>query len=632
MPTATNSLVGTEALEQTLRELHADQQRQDAVMQQAAEEIRNHNDRILALERGGGGGGGAVIEGYLRVAGSSDPNLSYRHYAIQDGVDTESVFSIYYPCLVGNNLTGNVGMILHKLRKFGARAATASDTGFTQGQAVWDDLEGTPHAIDGSEGDVMVVNIAPYWEIAGHYDIEGTTLDVFLRSRQLFTWNGIEARMVEPYGESPDYTVAHNDNGTVVMHSVYNPSWNGSYSTPYGVAGRYVVTEENGELVETYDANATMLGGAGGLHTTGLALYTGEQYAMNMQGGTAPVPYYNKTANNAERLWAGLACEGGTFDSHKAALFGSGFTSNDAANEATYLLGGEARNGLRVYDKDGTPRYYSFGSNVRFLTGLTTGTQYGAYCINSWRNPWHCMEAYRAVCYAIQHEVPELTWFAFEGCKYKWRSVEGFAGPSMGEATCVVFKMMSTQAGANAVDPTDLTTSIAGNRVDVVVSTGLWHGITTQASPLWWTSGLIFTEDENGTYEAYMERDQSKLIKSENGEIAVESQFNFERQYEHVMTLTYGSGYRKNYNNKALMLPDTDANKTGAGLHTYVGAYNYYTGGKASAGKKVVRGFQRGDSAYSSVASPLYVYAYNAPSNSSSIFAFGTCVRIVDES
>ena len=236
--------------------------------------------------------GGAVIEGYLRVAGSSDPALSYRHYAIQDGVDTDSVFAIFYPCLVGNNLTGDLGAIKHTLRKLGARTATAEDTAFTVGQAVWDDIDGTPHAIDGSEGDVFIVNVAPYWQIAGRHTIEGVEFDVFLRSRQAFTFKGIEAEQIDPWGDAPDYCVSHRDGSLDVMHSVYNPAWNGSYTAPVGVAGAYVFSQDaGGTITETYDASATLLGGAGGLHTTDLTLPTGEQRAMNMQGGSLTTPY-----------------------------------------------------------------------------------------------------------------------------------------------------------------------------------------------------------------------------------------------------------------------------------------------------------------------------------------------------
>ena len=104
-------------------------------------------------------------------------------------------------------------------------------------------------------------------------------------SRTPFTWQGIEAEHMEKFGWSPDYCVSHTDTDNVVrMHSVYNPAWNGSYDAPVGVAGKYVYTtdQETGDIVETYDANETLLGGAGGLHSTDISLPNGEQRAMNM--------------------------------------------------------------------------------------------------------------------------------------------------------------------------------------------------------------------------------------------------------------------------------------------------------------------------------------------------------------
>ena len=573
-----------------------------------------------------------IAEGYVRVAGSSSPALSYKSYKYheQGGFGRESVFSLFYPCLVGTKLSGDdaqVGTILHVLLKFGARTI--------DGTPMWLDIYGTPHKIDGSEGDVMIVNIEDFYSINGKHTIEGTEYDVFLMSRTPFTWQGIEAEHMEKFGWSPDYCVSHTDTDNVVrMHSVYNPEWNGSYTAPVGVTGKYVYTTnpETGDIVETYDAEATLLGGAGGLHSTDINLPDGEQRAMNMNADpTKTVPWMNQTAEGCNRLMSLILAEGGTFDAHNANLMGSGFSSNDGATAAGdwEQAGSGAKNGLRVMDKNGAWKYYGMNGNVRFLTGATTGDLYAANVINSWRNPWHIMEAHRAVSYAIENDVHELEWFVFEGNKYKYRSVQGFNGPSHGEMTCVVWKLMATQAGANAIDPTDNATSIAGNRVEILVSTALVHGMTTQVSPSWWTSGLLFTEDENGQYECFIERDQAELVKSlaaENYDPATPR--DFETIYDHVLTVQKGDGYAKNYLNGALMLPDSNANKTGAGLHTYVGKYNWFTGGNASAGKKSVRGFRRGGIANYARLSPLALLAFGSPSGADPYLGFGTCCRI----
>lgn len=573
-----------------------------------------------------------IAEGYVRVAGSSSPALSYKSYKYneQGGFGRESVFSLFYPCLVGTKLSGDdaqVGKVLHVLQKFGARTI--------DGSPKWLDIYGTPHKIDGTEGDMLIVNIEDFYSINGKHTIEGTEYDVFLMSRTPFTWQGIEAEHMEKFGWSPDYCVSHQDeDGVTRMHSVYNPAWNGSYSAPVGVTGKYVFSTDpdTGDIVETYDAEATLLGGAGGLHSTDIDLPTGEQRAMNLNDDpTKTVPWMNQTAEGSNRLMSLILAEGGTFDAHNANLMGSGFSSIDPATAAGdwEQAGSGAKNGLRVMDKNGTWKYYALNGNVRFLTGHTEGNEYAANVINSWRNPWHILEAHRAVSYAIENDVHELEWFVFEGNKYKYRSVQGFNGPSHGEMTCVVWKLMATQAGANAIDPTDNATSIAGNRVEILVSTALVHGMTTQVSPSWWTSGLLFTEDENGQYECYLERDQAELVKSlaaDNYDPATPR--DFETIYDHVLTVQKGDGYAKNYLNGALMLPDTNANKAGGGLHTYVGKYNYFSGVNAAAGKKSVRGFRRGYNAYISSLSPLFVYALNAPSYASANLGFGTCCRI----
>ena len=576
---------------------------------------------------------GAQAEGYIRVSGSSNPALNYKHYSkgAPGGFSNEGVSALFYPCLIGTKLSGNdaqIGKILVVLDKFGA----VTDNGV----AKWKDLNGQLHAIDGSEGDVMITNIKPYHAIFGKYTIGGTAFDVFLTNPTAFTWEGIESEEIPMGAESPDFCVSHQDTDNVTrMHSVFNPDWNGSYQEPDSVVGKFIYSQdsETGEITEEYDADATLLGGSGGLHSTDIDLPTGEQRAMNHNADTTKtVPFMNGTARNAELFMANILAEGGTFDAHNATKMGSGFCSNDGATVAADWeeSASGAKNGMRVVDKNNALKYFNLNGQIQTWTGKSS-TFYVGQMINSWRNPWHMLEAQRAVCYAVQNGVGELQWFVFEGNKYKYRSVDGFAGPAQGEMTCVVWKMLSTKAAANVLDPTDKQTSIEGNRIDFLISVALFHGRTTQVSPSWWTSGLLFTEDENGQYEAFIERDQSKLVKSvaaDNYDPATPR--NFETAYKHVGTFAKGEGYRKNYSADAFMLPDSNANKSGAGLHTYVGAYNWFTGTNANAGKKSVRGFRRGYGASGPRLSPLTLFALYTPSLASSSLGFGTCCRITE--
>ena len=582
----------------------------------SSHEVQALREAVARLKAAGGVSFGSPIEGYMRVAGSSDPELSYKHYALQEDTDQDSVFHVFYPCLLGNNFTGSHGQILHVLSK----------TDITK------DIYGNSRAIDGSEGEVMVCNIASYWELTGHFDFHGVTLDVFLRSRSAFEWDGHAATEVKPFGESPDYCVSHTDDGVERMHSVYNPTWGGSYGSPDHLTGKFVYTQETpeSEVVETYSSSETLLNGGAGCHRTDLALYTGEQYAMNMNPvSTMTTPYFNKTARAAELLWGNIVAESGTFDAHKASMMGSGFCSNDSASSATYWAedSSAATNGVRIETGSNTYNYHSLGSN---MTGYGFSSSYAGTMINSWRNPWRCLEAYRVMSYACRNGIPELSWFAFEGNKYKWRSVPGMEGPAQGEMTCVVWKYMSSKATSGIHHNTDSSISYEGNRVEFLVSTALYHGVTTQVSPSWWTSGLVFTEGDDGTYEAYMQRDQSKLLKTPNGEVSTSESFVFETEYDHVGTYAKGSGWRTDYNDEALMLPSDNSHKAGGtGLHTHVGGYNWFDGTNASSGKKAVRGFRRGHYAGGTLLSPLAMYANYAPSHSNTGIGFGTCCEIV---
>ena len=565
-----------------------------------------------------------LAEGYVRVAGSSSPALSYRHYKFNEegGFSRESAFSIFYPCLVGTKLSGNddqIGKVLFVLQKLGYEDGT--------GHAL--DLAGNQHAIDGSEGDVMVCNIEKYYRLAGHFTVEGQEYDVFLMSREPFTWHGYDAEEIDRGGMSPDYCVAHLDSDNVTrMHSVYNPAWNGSYTAPVAMVGKYIYhqNEETGAITEEYDSEATLLGGAGGLHTTDLSLPDGEQRAMNMNPDTTKtVPFMNQTAEACNNLQALLLAEGGTFDAHNATLMGSGFSSNDVANAAVFeAAGSEARNGLRYVNGQDNLVYLNLNVNNAF--GITN--QYTGAMVNDWRNPWHVMEAHRAVSYAVRKGVGELEWFVFEGNKYKYRSVPGFRGPGQGEMTCVVWKVLSSQFTNAAIDPADGSTHLTGKRIDFIFSTALLHGVTTQVSPSWWVSGLVMTEDENRNYRCFLERNQAELLKTVSGDIDVESTFDFEDRYPMVLEVAAGEGYARDYLDGAFMLPRTNALKTGGALHTYVGKYNWFTGGAAPTGKKGVRGFRRGGSAPLTILSPLTLHGSSSPSYANSSLGFGTCCSL----
>lgn len=575
---------------------------------------------------------GSQAEGHVRIAGSSDPALSYRSYKYDEtgGFNRDSAFRVFSPCLVGTKLSGDdaqVGKILFVLQKLGARTI--------DGVAKWLDVQGVAHAIDGSEGDVMICNTEQYYRLMGKFAVQGTEYDVYLVSLTPFTWQGYEAELVTKRGVSPDYCVSHADSdGVARMHSVYNPEWDGSYTSPAGVVGKFVYSqdEQTGAITEQYDAEATLLGGAGGCHTTDLSLSSGEQRAMNQNPDTTKtVPFMNATAASVEDWYALMLAEGGTFDAHRAALMGSGFSSNDTATNAADWEESAplAKNGIRIYDKENVAKLYSPSAKAKSTIGLTGATDdYFGTIVNSYRNPFKVMEAHRAVSYAVSRGIGELQFFVFEGNKYKYRSVDGFAGPQQGEMTCVVWKVLSSKLGAACFDPTDKTTSIEGHRIDMMFSVALFHGITTQVSPSWWTSGLVFTEDENQAYEAYMQRDQSLLTITPSGDKDIADSWPFEQDYDHVASLASGSGYRKNYTSRALMVASDNANKSGAGLHTYVGGYNYYTGTAAATGKKSVRGFRRGGIVAGTYLSPLCVGAANAPSYTASNIGFGTCVRI----
>jgi len=549
---------------------------------------------------------GAGVEGYVRVAGTSDPALGFKTYA--RGAGDESVFDCIRPCLI----EVGTGKLLHVLNNLNW----------------YEDEQGHPRAIDGSEGDVYITNIVPIYVINRHVTVGNVVYDVFLRSRGMFTWQGHAAECIQPLGLSPDNCVAHQDSDNVTrMHSVYNEAWKGSY-TPMSskLAGKFTYNGVGDAIVENYDENGSIFGGAGGLHTTDLRLPTAEQYAMNMNADrTKTVPFYNEHAHATEVMVGHIIAEGGTFDAHNSDLMGSGSCSNDSAttparwNEAD----GIATNGVRYVGSDNSVKYATF-SNNKF-----GGDVYIFTFLNVFRSPWRIMERQRVMFHAISNNIPELTWFAFEGNKYKWRHIDGFAGPSEGVLTCVVWKMFSTKAGAGCVDPTT-NASITGKRIDYLFCGAMYRGWNTDVSPSRWMSGLIFTEDETGLYKAYYQPDQSKMVLSPTTDnVPNATPINFESVYEKIGEIQglFGN-YRKDYNDKCLFLVKDTALGSGGGLHTYICGYNWFNGAKAKAGTRTVRASRRGGHALNTLLSPFTLNCYISPSFSASSLGSGTCVQV----
>ena len=565
---------------------------------------------------------GESVEGYVRVAETSDPKMEFREYK-HTKVGEESVFDCYKPCLVGNNFTGEgtCGKILHILNPLDWHK----------------DENGNAVVLDGSMGEVLICNTETLYAIVGHVSVDNVDYDVFLYSRIPFEWNGHRAEELPPTGLSPHYCVSHTDSDNVTrMHSVLNMEWDGSYQAQVDCVGKFVATDDGeGNIVETYDADAKIIGDAKGKSSTGISLPNGEQYAMNINDdNTKTIPYFNSHVDAVEKHHVGLMfAESGTFYLHAATKMGSGFCANVQATTAARWAedNSEASNGFRYIKHDGTTwGYYPLSSNANFGLGTTGDNLYKACMLNLWRSPWNIFEQQRVLMYAVANHIEELTWFAFEGNIYKYRSVDGLKGLADGVMTGVVWKKLASKLKDGAVEPST-ENAVGGNRCEWLISSAVYRGVITDVSPSWWTSGLWMTQwGTDNRYEGWLCRDQSKMLKSSNSNTIDDSTLLPQEQsddYIKLPTLTYGNGYRKNYA-QTLFWSDRIASMSGASIGTYIGAYAFLNGTRPAEGKKVARGCRRGANAYYAYLSPLFVYGYSAPSYANAVAAFGICCRI----
>ena len=565
---------------------------------------------------------GESVEGYVRVAETSDPKMEFREYK-HTKVGEESVFDCYKPCLVGNNFTGEgtCGKILHILNPLDW----------------YKDENGNAVVLDGSMGEVLICNTETLYAIVGHVSVDNVDYDVFLYSRIPFEWNGHRAEELPPTGLSPHYCVSHTDSDNVTrMHSVLNMEWDGSYQAQVDCVGKFVATDDGeGNIVETYDADAKIIGDAKGKSSTGISLPNGEQYAMNINDdNTKTIPYFNSHVDAVEKHHVGLMfAESGTFYLHAATKMGSGFCTNVQATTAARWAedNSEASNGFRYIKHDGTTwGYYPLSSNANFGLGTTGDSLYKACMLNLWRSPWNIFEQQRVLMYAVANHIEELTWFAFEGNIYKYRSVDGLKGLADGVMTGVVWKKLASKLKDGAVEPST-ENAVGGNRCEWLISSAVYRGVITDVSPSWWTSGLWMTQwGTDNRHEGWLCRDQSKMLKSSNSNTIDDSTLLPQEQsddYIKLPTLTYGNGYRKNYA-QTLFWSDRIASMSGASIGTYIGAYAFLNGTRPAEGKKVARGCRRGANAYYAYLSPLFVYGYSAPSYANAVAAFGICCRI----
>ena len=568
---------------------------------------------------------GESVEGYVRVAGTSDPEMTFREYK-HTKVGEESVFDCYKPCLVGNNFTGNVGKILHVLDPLDW----------------YKDENGNTRQLDGSEGEVLICNTKTIYAINGHVTVNGVEYDVFLRSYIPFEWNGHKAEEVKPTGLSPHYCVSHKDDDDVTrMHSVLNMEWAGSWQAQVDCVGKFIATDDGeGNIVETYDADAKIIGDAMGKSSTNISLPDGEQRAMNInEDTTKTVPYYNMHAHALELHHVGLMlAEGGNWYQHAGARMGCGFSANVIANSAARWDESDttASNGFRYIKHDGTTwGYYGFNSNANFGLGTTGDNLYKGCMLNQWRTPWNIFEQQRVLMYAKAHSIAELTWFAFEGSIYKYRSISGLAGLADGVMTAVVWKKLASKLPQGAVEPTT-TNDVSGNRCEWLISSAVYRGVITDVSPSWCVSGLWMCQwGTDNHYEAWLCTDQSKMLKSSSS-TAIDEDAEYPQEakdsgYLKLASINAGNAYRKNFG-ESLFWPKDEAGRTGGGLGTYVGGYSYLAGPRPAEGKKTSRGFRRGNLANSAALSPMYVLGYIAPSGASSYLAFGICCQVAIES
>ena len=466
--------------------------------------------------------------------------------------------------------------------------------------------------LDGTDGDLLIVNDVPIYFITGY----AGDAAVRLFSLVPFEYGGVQARKIETRGEAPSLCFVDNINdsnyndhetnlGTGKSHYTRNSS-NVAYFAPMsGIVGKYVPTEIGGVISYSYDSSKAFVESGTFRPSVWLNQNTAERAATNKDANGAE--YTNLDLLSLEIVLALAETECGTNYINNFTLFGNGFASpvhdGVSLNEAVFTNGTNAINGVRFKDSSDNWVYAKLNAkpfnNDKYLFEMLT----------DWNTPWEIMEQHLALSYAKENSIDVNTWFVFNGNEYKYLNVGTLKGIADGVMTAVLFKKFRSKIDSGI---TYNGVSVAGNDIEFVIISSVYRGWILDVSPHRWVTGLNVTIDDSNKYRFFATFNHKKYIMDQDyTEIDESAVYDFEKQYNFVTEITdsatsiFFSKYTKE-NSVYLMT------EGGATLNSYECGVVETDKKKANAGKKVVTGVKLGYGAFSEQISRNFLFLYHS--------------------
>lgn len=450
--------------------------------------------------------------------------------------------------------------------------------------------------LDGTDGDMLIVNDVPIYMIA----CQGNNYSMRLFSLAPFTYDGMPCRTIECRGDAPSFCFVDNINedehledhqtmlGSGKSHFVRNSNNVACYVPMHKLVGKYVPSETGGVISYAYDSTKEfMVHGGQYLPSVYLNQSTAENAATNKNNAGAV--YTNKDVISLDLVLGLAEAETKTNYINSEDLFGSGFSSTGitAPDESLFTSGTKAINGVRFKDAADDWRYYKLSA-----TPFDNYSGYLFAMLTDWIAPWEIMEQHLALSYAKRNGISPNTWFVYAENEYKYVNVGSLKGIADGVMTAVLFKKFRSKLADDLIFDGQ---SVGGNDIEFVIVSSVYRGWILDTSPHIWITGYNLVCNDSYDYKAYICLDWRKyLMNRDYEEIDENDTFDFEKVYTsygayHHADTTY---YFIKSSRFTLCFPSKGGGVNG---HTKNQCGAIETDNKkASAGKKIVTGVKLG--------------------------------------
>ena len=414
--------------------------------------------------------------------------------------------------------------------------------------------DGTEANLDGTDGDMLIVNDLPIYYV----NVGNSIYDMKLFSLKAFSYDGVQADVIRPRGFSAGLAYVENINGNDVndyinlgngkSHYCRNANYIGDFAEMQGLVGKYVPTQNGASITYTYDANGKYASNGAMRPKLAFTQRVAEKSAMNKNVNDAV--YTNIDLLTVELILSMVQCEVGTKDISAYSLFGAPYSRNPLPPSYVFENGRDSICGVRFKNNNGEWVYARIDDKP-FNNGLTM-----AQMLISYFSPWEIMEQHLALSYAKANNIAMNSWYVYNGNEYKWVSKPSFKSLDEGVMSAVLFKRFKSKLG----DVTYNSESVQGNDIEYVINSAIYRGIVLDSSFHTWLTGIncVLDGNEPNAYYMWVEKDYKKYIMDKDyAPISSGSLYDFEHLYKLAGIVKGESAvlYGKDFSDESIIVP-----------------------------------------------------------------------------